>query len=634
MHAPGSGAAAGASRAIPHAAEDLMQEVFVRFITRFPEPPADMNVAGYLNATARNVLWKQLRDDHEIADGEIESSAGPDDDLEVDPERATLLGEQQRIVRRCSAALTGRQRRALTLREIEGHSYAEIGSDLGIGTDAVAQVISRARARLRVAVRRAHVDLDQLSPECRAMLGPLSDYLDGHASATSAEIEAHLKECASCRHSLASFETAGSRLRGTLPLVPFTGLLARIGDAVRLGGGGPFDAVRAGALVLAAAAAIGGGGMYAATELTTSPPARSSAAHAPWPFRCSARSTSRACRAACADHALASRRGPAGRSGAASGTGDTRARRTTSADVGSSEEHRDLRPEGDPATPVVAPTAAPAVDAPATTPAVRLVSKPAVDLPVTVPKTPAVTTPVDPGSDVTRTASKVAPVVGKVVDPVVTKVVDPIVTPGGHTGHQGARAGHGSRHEGGRPRRRTRHQGARACDGSRHEGGRSRHRRCRARDRPGREGRRGRAAPAEHTARRHDACRHDARGHDPRHHDAGDHGALDQDRARRLALERVRRDLRRPQRAERSTQRAARDRPPALLVVDVPAVVDARDDPPARAQAVQLGSVDADRQRMSLGQLGRPPVLEGEMPAERRGNPARGPKCASAPASP
>ena len=166
-----------------HAADDLMQEVFVRFITRFPEPPSGMNVGAYLHATARNVLWKQLRDSHEVSDGDIETTVGADDDLENDPERSALLGEQQGLVRRCAAVLTGRQRRALTMRDVEGRSYGEIGSELGIGTGAVMQVISRARARLRVAVRRANVDLDNLAPECVAMLGPLSDYLDGRAAA-------------------------------------------------------------------------------------------------------------------------------------------------------------------------------------------------------------------------------------------------------------------------------------------------------------------------------------------------------------------------------------------------------------------------------------------------------------------
>jgi RNA polymerase sigma factor (sigma-70 family) len=277
-----------------HAADDLMQEVFARFITRFPVPPTGMNIGGYLHATARNVLWKQLRDSHEVSDGAIETTAGADDDLDRDPERSMLLGEQQSLVRRCAAVLTGRQRRALTLRDVEGRSYDEIGAELGIGTGAVMQVISRARARLRVAVRRANVDLDALAPECKAMLGPLSDYLDGRALATEAGIEAHLATCDSCCQTLASFQEAGSRLRGFLPLVPLGGIISRLGhrspdsrvaDALVpaaahapmlarvanvLGGGGgdgPVGAVGIGAMATAAVIAVTGGGIVVAHQV-------------------------------------------------------------------------------------------------------------------------------------------------------------------------------------------------------------------------------------------------------------------------------------------------------------------------------------------------------------------------------
>jgi RNA polymerase sigma factor (sigma-70 family) len=278
------------------AADDLMQEVFVRFMTRFPDAPAAMNVGAYLHATARNVLWKQLRDSHEVPDGEIETTAGADDELDNDPERSMLLGEQQSLVRRCAAVLTGRQRRALTLRDVEGRSYDEIGSELGIGTGAVMQVISRARARLRVAVRRANVDLDALAPECVAMLGPLSDYLDGRAATTATEVESHLAICDSCCQTLASFQEAGSRLRGFLPLVPLGGivsrlhgrargtrgpvaalapasqhapLLARIGNAVGANRDGPLGGAGVGAMVTAAVLAVSGGGIIAARQLTS-----------------------------------------------------------------------------------------------------------------------------------------------------------------------------------------------------------------------------------------------------------------------------------------------------------------------------------------------------------------------------
>ena len=278
-----------------HAADDLMQEVLVRFLTRFPEPPPNMNVGAYLHATARNVLWKQLRDSHEVSDGEIEATVGADDDLERDPERSMLLGEQQSLVRRCAAVLSGRQRRALTMRDVEGRSYDEIGSELGIGTGAVMQVISRARARLRVAVRRANVDVDNLSPECTAMLGPLSDYLDGRAASTEAEVETHLATCDDCCQTLASFQEAGSRLRGLLPLVPLGGVisrlrgklhgarsstdglgasatthapvLARIGNVLGRGGDSPLGVAGVGAMVTAAVIALAGGGIVIAQHV-------------------------------------------------------------------------------------------------------------------------------------------------------------------------------------------------------------------------------------------------------------------------------------------------------------------------------------------------------------------------------
>jgi RNA polymerase sigma factor (sigma-70 family) len=263
------------------AADDLMQEVFVRFMTRFPDPPAEMNVGAYLHRTARNVLWNQRRDAHEVLVDDLETTLGPDDQLERDPERAALLVEQRHLVRRCATLLTRRQRRALTLRDVDGQSYAEIGSELGIGADAVAQVISRARMRLRSVVRREQVDLDELRPECRAMLGPLSDYVDGRASSSAPALEAHLAGCERCRHTLAAYQEAGLRLRGGAPLVPLAGLLARLGEVIRGGGEGPIGIAAVASVVTAAALAVGGGGMLVAQRLTESPVHRAPAITAP-----------------------------------------------------------------------------------------------------------------------------------------------------------------------------------------------------------------------------------------------------------------------------------------------------------------------------------------------------------------
>jgi RNA polymerase sigma factor (sigma-70 family) len=420
VHAPGLRRRCLRLTGDPHAAEDLMQEVFVRFLARFPEPPADMHVAGYLYATARNLQWKQLRDRHETADPDIETAVGSDDDLEVDPERSVLLVEQRHLVRRCAAALTGRQRRALELRDVEGQSYAEIGSDLGIGTDAVAQTISRARARLRGNVRRAHVDLDRLAPECRAMVGPLSEYLDGHAASHTAEIEAHVAGCETCRQTLAAFRTAGSRLRGGIPLAPIAGLLARVGEAVRIGGGGAADAVRAGALAIAAAVAIGGGGMVAARDLGSAPKAHAVIAHGPSAAtRSPARATVR----------------PASDTGSpAVVRGRSAVEAPAPSGVGRHHRIRVTPHTSSPATPAApaAPAARPPADpvhpsAPTPTP----VETPVASEPPSTPRPPdhpggggpAVTTPVVVGA----VTDPVAGTVNRVTEPVVTKVVDPIV---------------------------------------------------------------------------------------------------------------------------------------------------------------------------------------------------------------
>ena len=47
--------------------------------------------------------------------------------LERDPERAVLLADQVVQVRRCTARLRDNQRQAVTLCDVDGQSYAEIG---------------------------------------------------------------------------------------------------------------------------------------------------------------------------------------------------------------------------------------------------------------------------------------------------------------------------------------------------------------------------------------------------------------------------------------------------------------------------------------------------------------------------
>ena len=255
-------------------AEDLAQEAFVRYFARFGDgqQPEHANIAGYLCATARNVFRNELRDRREVADVDVAGRCGADGSLERDPERATLLADQVVQVRRCTARMGERQRRALTLCDVDGQSYAEVGRTLDISTEAAAQLIARGRIRLRRELRCEQVHVARLPRDCRALVDVLLARAEGApAGGPDPDLERHLQECEPCRTSLAAASEAGSRLRGIAPLPPLGGLLTRIEvfvrDAVQLAPTGLATAVLPAAMLVA-----GAGGPLLGQHVQTAPP--------------------------------------------------------------------------------------------------------------------------------------------------------------------------------------------------------------------------------------------------------------------------------------------------------------------------------------------------------------------------
>jgi RNA polymerase sigma factor (sigma-70 family) len=241
------------------AADDLVQETFARFLARYRDLPDDVNARGYLLATARNIWLNQLRQQGDALSIEIDEGRTPDDRIDNDPLRALLLAEQRSDLRRGAAALTERQRRALTLRELGDRSYAEIGSELGLQTNAVAQVVWRARTQLRRSFRQSQIDIGVLPDACRARLDVISDLVDDTPISDTAALKAHMADCKDCRRTLSAFQEAGSRLRGVLPLVPLSAVATRIGTTLRTGVGIP-SGIGTTAVVTAAVVATAGGG--------------------------------------------------------------------------------------------------------------------------------------------------------------------------------------------------------------------------------------------------------------------------------------------------------------------------------------------------------------------------------------
>ena len=222
-----------------HDAADIVQETFVRAIARFSEIEiATLNVGAYLFATARNLAYKTLERQQRVElDGDLDERLGPTADADTQPEAHLLIDEQRGEVHEASLKLAPRQRAALALRDLEGYSYGEIAAVLELNQNAVAQLISRARIRLREELRMTQIDQRAFSDECRERLPVLSAYLDGHLrDAQRLELEAHLGGCADCRAALAAFEETAKRYRAILPAIPLAGLAERTRDAVRANG--------------------------------------------------------------------------------------------------------------------------------------------------------------------------------------------------------------------------------------------------------------------------------------------------------------------------------------------------------------------------------------------------------------
>ena len=134
-----------------HAAEDVAQEVFVKF-GRSSVPTDD--AIGWLCVAAAHTALNQLRSDRRRAARESTNArhdrAAPDAGDVADA--ATALDEQ-RNVRVALARLPRQQAVALVLRH-SGHSYAEVAAELDLSPSSVGTTVRRAEAALRKELNR------------------------------------------------------------------------------------------------------------------------------------------------------------------------------------------------------------------------------------------------------------------------------------------------------------------------------------------------------------------------------------------------------------------------------------------------------------------------------------------------
>jgi RNA polymerase sigma factor (sigma-70 family) len=135
------------SRLLPPArAEDAVQQAFVSAHRAIHAGDAELNLRPWLYRIAHNAALNLLRQngfDHDQVSEEI-------DGVETPPQ-AFERGERLRTVVAAVRDLPERQRSAIVLQAVEGRSYDEIASELGVTDGAVRQLLNRARNTLREA---------------------------------------------------------------------------------------------------------------------------------------------------------------------------------------------------------------------------------------------------------------------------------------------------------------------------------------------------------------------------------------------------------------------------------------------------------------------------------------------------
>lgn len=137
----------------PDEAEDIAQEVFMRFYHLPPHATSEAQQRAWLCRVAINLGLNVLRKRKSRFDQErqldtVAQESALDISEERDPERFVLAGEQAELVRSILAQLPERQQVCLMLRST-GLSYEEIAEATGIPITSIGSVLARAMQAFR-----------------------------------------------------------------------------------------------------------------------------------------------------------------------------------------------------------------------------------------------------------------------------------------------------------------------------------------------------------------------------------------------------------------------------------------------------------------------------------------------------
>jgi RNA polymerase sigma-70 factor, ECF subfamily len=138
-------------------ADDIAQEVFLRFYRTPPHATSDVERRAWLCRVTTNLGLNALRSRQRRISHEEKASDGvqttvSEDAAQLNPEQQVIANEQAAFIRSVLSELPERQQTYILLRSI-GLSYAEIAQAIGVAPASVGSLLARAEREFR---RRYH----------------------------------------------------------------------------------------------------------------------------------------------------------------------------------------------------------------------------------------------------------------------------------------------------------------------------------------------------------------------------------------------------------------------------------------------------------------------------------------------
>jgi RNA polymerase sigma factor (sigma-70 family) len=228
--------------------EDALQDVFIRAYRALRTSDRPVMLRAWLYRIAHNRCIDELRRPSPLP-SELTEDAQPAFSAPAASGEAPAVAERSAALARLVAdvrTLPEQQRSALLMRELQGLTYAELGSALGVSVPAVKSLLLRARTGLiDIAVAR-----ETPCGEIREELVAAAD----RSVRISGRARRHCSECDGCD----AYRGELKRVRrGFASLTP-SGPLGQIGMLLGLGGGGGAAAASGGGAAAAGGSALAG----------------------------------------------------------------------------------------------------------------------------------------------------------------------------------------------------------------------------------------------------------------------------------------------------------------------------------------------------------------------------------------